>query len=150
MSHKSSKHHGPWSAPHLVSVLPLLYLSFNFALREHPQNQCLCRPQRKECSIREKKAIFRRLLAFPVPKNGMPPNFTKKTFTNSHKPRNLRKFPPIRYIALCDMYILGNLQNNMQILVVSTLSLSGILALAVVCLGCKSSYRHEGSCLKAL
>ena len=36
---ESSEHQGPWSAPHLVSVLVLcllLYSSFNFALQEHP------------------------------------------------------------------------------------------------------------------
>ena len=43
---KLSEHQGPWSAPHLVSVLGfclLLYLSLNFALLEHPQDQRLCR-----------------------------------------------------------------------------------------------------------
>ena len=38
---KLSEHQGPWSAPHLVSVLGfclLLYLSLNFSLLEHPQD----------------------------------------------------------------------------------------------------------------
>ena len=42
-----SKHQGPLSAPHLVGVVGLcllLYLSLNFALWEHPQDQCLCTP----------------------------------------------------------------------------------------------------------
>ena len=45
-TNKLSEHQGPWSAPHLVSVLRfclLLYLSLNFALLEHPQDQRLCR-----------------------------------------------------------------------------------------------------------
>ena len=47
---KPSEHHGPWWAPQIVSVLVLcliLYLSLNFALREHSRDQHLCRPQRK-------------------------------------------------------------------------------------------------------
>ena len=47
---KSSEHHCPWSAPHLVSVLVLcllLYSSLNFALREHRRDKHLCRPQRR-------------------------------------------------------------------------------------------------------
>ena len=50
LNNELSEHHGPWSAPHLVNVLVLcllLYSSLNFALQEHPRDQCLCRPQRK-------------------------------------------------------------------------------------------------------
>ena len=112
--------------------------SLNFALREHPQDQCLCRPQRKECSKR-KKAIFCELLAFAVPKDGMPPEKTSWMVT---KPWNLQKFPTIRYIALC-VYILGNLLNNVRILLFPIPFLPEILASALVCLGCRSKYRHK-------
>ena len=44
--------------------------------------------------IRFRWENFRRLLAFAVPKDTMPPNFAEKTFTDSHKTRNLRKFSP--------------------------------------------------------
>ena len=37
---------------------------------------------------------FRGLLAFAIPKDVTPPNFAEKTFANSHKTPNSRKFSP--------------------------------------------------------
>ena len=52
---------------------------------------------------------FHRLLAFTVPKDATPPNFTEKTFANIHKTEIResflpRKFPTIRYILTHNVF----------------------------------------------
>ena len=45
---------------------------------------------------------FRRLLAFAVPKDTTPPNFTKKTFTDSHKTAKFVKVFSLKSFPLYD------------------------------------------------
>ena len=51
----------------------------------------------------------RRMLAFTVPKDVMPPNFTEKTFANSHKTAKFTKVFPLESFQLY-----GILSTNMQ------------------------------------
>ena len=43
-----------------------------------------------------KNTIFVEDSQIAVPMGAMPSNFTEKTFANSHKPRNSRKFSPLK------------------------------------------------------
>ena len=51
---------------------------------------------------------FRKLLTFPTPKDATPPNFTEKTFTNSHKTAKFTKvshYTVYKYISLLAKFL---------------------------------------------